>query len=211
MADPEANYEYAEVPVRGEISSAQQATPAELVKLARTIWSAVKASGVRADDEAGNDSLLERLQGEYKDFNISFPLVLRWMVQMRKFNAKAFEKYLLKHAAAKLDTREAFLSLQADYLVFLYREEHKHPNEAFIKRYRSSIIEQLLAEDKAFMEMQKQVDKDLAAKATADDHDRRQALYAYLMAARVAREKEAAVLPAGTTPAAAPPGDGEDG
>jgi hypothetical protein len=153
--DGDQNFAFGETPVKASLSSAQRATPAELVALARRIWQRVTAANIASEDNAGNDKLLESLQAEFSDFSTSFPIVLRWMVQMKKFNARAFEKYLLKHAAAKLDSREAFLELQADYLVLLYREEHKRPDENLVRRYRSSIIEQLLEEDKAFQKMQK--------------------------------------------------------
>jgi len=185
------SYAFGEVPVQASVRS-ERATPAELVAIGREIWKRVTSSGVGADDNVGNDRLLETLQEEYKDFNTSFPLVLRWMVQMRKFNAKAFEKYLLKHAAAKLDTRVAFLELQAEYLVLMYREENRHPDEAFVRRYRASLVEQLVEEDKTFLKLQAQVEEDLEARAAEVDLDRRKRLYEYLLAQKIARESIAA-------------------
>ena len=107
---------------------------------------------------------------------------------MRKFSAKAFEKYLLKHASAKLDTRQSFLELQADYLVLLYREEHRHPNEALVHQYRASIVDHLLEEDKVFSELQKEAEKDLAHSAACMDRDRRQRLYEFILARKVSAE-----------------------
>jgi hypothetical protein len=190
-SDAPANFAFGEVPVKASVSSSQRATPAELTEMARQIWRRVTESKVAKEDDAGNDRLLESIQGEYKDFNTSFPLVLRWMVQMRKFNAKAFEKYLMKHATAKLDTREAFLELQAEYLVLLYREEHRHPDENYVRQYRAAIVKQLLEEDKTFLDLQKQVEEDLARQDSAVDHDRRQRLYEYILNQKVAREAAA--------------------
>lgn len=189
MADDAANYVYTEIPVEATVRSAQRATPEEIVAIGKKIWERVQKSGVGKDDNPGNDALLETLQEEFKDFATSFPLVIRWMVQMRQFNAEALRKYLLMHAQAKLDTREGFLELQAEYLVLLYRETHRHPDEAFVKRYRESLVKQLLEEDKAFLKMQKQVEEDLAQRAVEFDRDRRQRLYEYLLAQKVAREQ----------------------
>ena len=190
-----ANYTYGEVPVTANVQSSQRATPEQLVQLAKGIWRSVETSGISKDDEAGNDVMLSRIQSENKDFNQSFPLVLRWMVQMRQFNSKAFEKYLLKHASAKLDTREGFLELQAEYLVLLYKETHRHADEVFVRRYRQSLVQQLLEEDKSFMEMQKQVETDLASQSVTVDLDRRRRLYEFLLAQKVAREKVAVSVP----------------
>lgn len=182
------NFSFGEVPVSASLSSAQRATPAELVALARQIWQRVASAGVANEDNAGNDKLLESLQTEFSDFSKSFPIVLRWMVQMKKFSAKAFEKYLLKHASATLNSREAFLELQADYLVLLYREEHKRPDENLVRRYRSSLIEQLLEEDKTFQKIQKQIEEELASQENVVDQDRRTRLCEFLLTHKVAHE-----------------------
>jgi len=185
----EDQYVFTETKVPGaEISSSQRATPEQLVDLANAIWGRVKNSGVAEDDDEGNDTLLETLQGDFKDFNTSFPLILRWMVQMRKFSPAALKKYLMKHSATKLDTRESFLELQAEYLVLLYREEHRHPDENFVKRYRTNLVKTLLEEDKAFADMQKQVEEDLATQAAVIDTDRRKQLYEYLLARKIQNE-----------------------
>jgi hypothetical protein len=183
----EQDYSFGEVPVQ-TAGSTPRKTPAEVIAIANQIWKRVTSSGINKKDTAGADRLLETIQAEFKDFNASFPLVLRWMIQMQKYNSKAFEKYLLMHSSAKLDTREAFLELQAEYLVLLYRAEHHHPDENFVRRYRKSIVQQLLEEDKMFIEMQKQVEKDLEKEGIAIDRDRRQRLYDHILAQKVARE-----------------------
>ena len=182
----DANYVFSEVPVRAEVTSAGRATLEELVDMGRRIWHAVLESKVAKTDDKGNDALLTRLQAEFKDFSESFPIVLRWMVQMREFNAHALGLYIRKHAVTKLDSREAFLTLQADYLVLLYRETHRHTDEAFLKRYHESIVQNLLDEDKAFLDMTAEVEKEMAVRAAAVDADRRHKLRASLIAARVA-------------------------
>lgn len=177
------NYVYNEMPVKTTLSSSH-ATPDEIVDIAKQIWRKVAESKIAIDDNAGNDQLLESIQTEWKDFNASFPIVLRWMVQLRKFNMRAFKKYLLKHASATLDTREAFLELQAEYLVYLYREEHAHTDETHIRQYRTVIVTQLLDEDKEFLKIQKQVEAELSQQSALTDADRRRRLYEYLIAQR---------------------------
>jgi hypothetical protein len=187
MAEDDAGYVYAETEVSAQVHSAYRATPDAVVAIGKTIWAEVEKSGVPGDDDAGNDALLGRLQAQYKDFTTSFPLVVRWMVQMRLFNAEALRKYLLKHAAAKLDTRRDFLELQAEYLVLLYRETHRRPDEAFVKRYREALVRQLLEEDEEFAKIQRQLKADLKLEDAALDRDRRRRLHE-LLASRVQRE-----------------------
>jgi len=196
----DCDYSYGEIPVSASVHSAQHATPKMLVDMARQIWGSVKSSGVAADDDDGNNDLLKRLQAAHSDFNQSFPLVLRWMVQMRKYNAKAFKKYLLLHASTKLSTREDFLLLQAEYLVILYRETHPHPDEGFVRKYRSEVGAQLLREDKAFLKLHDEVEESLAVQAKSDDADRRQRLYAYVLAQKVRSEQALGTPPATKDP-----------
>lgn len=186
------SYDFGEVPVVASVHSAQRATPDELVRLAQTISRRVKEAGLPAGDTPENDALLERLQAEFADFSQSFPLVLRWMVHMRQFHPEAFRKYLLRHSSTKLDSREAFLRLQAEYLVLLYRETHRRPDENYLRQYRESVVAQLLAEDKAFFELQKQVEAEMEARAREIDGERRERLCQYLLAQQVARERDEA-------------------
>jgi len=184
MSAGPVNFEYAETPVTATTSSAGHATPAELVKIADGLWRRVRESKVAAADAAANEALLADLQAEFHDFNLSFPLVVRWMVQLRKYSPRAFEKYLLKHASAKLDSRRAFLELQAEYLVLLRREEIRHPDERLMKAYRDGVVKSLVEEDEAFMAAQKECERELAARGAANDMERRRALYERLTASR---------------------------
>ncbi len=187
--DPPCDYVFDGVDVRAEVSASRSATPQELVALATAIWKEVKASGVGKDDDAGNDALLKRLQEEYRDFGQSFPLVLRWMVQVRSYHPKAFEKYLLQHSGLRLDSREDFLKLQAEYLVCLFRAKVAHADEREVKQYRENIIRALLEEDEEFMRVSKEVDEEMEKRAQAVDKERRQSLYQALLAERLRRSR----------------------
>jgi hypothetical protein len=183
-----ANYAYADIPVQASVQTARQATPDELVGLGQEIWGAIRASGVAEGDEPGNDALLARLQASYHDFATSFPLVLRWMVQARQFDAKALRKYLYKHAAARLASRQEFLELQAEYLVLLYRERCPRARGPDIEKYRRNLVERLLAEDREFLAMHKQAEEQVARQEAQADQERRQGLLRYLLAQKVAAE-----------------------
>ena len=123
------NFVFGEVPVSAPPAATRRASPDELVEMAGRIWTKVKNSGIAEEDSKGNDDLLKKLQDEFKDFNESFPVALRWMVQARKFSSQAFRKYLLKHAKTKLDTREAFIRLQGEYLPLLFEDGLIHPDK----------------------------------------------------------------------------------
>lgn len=172
----------------------ERATPEKIVGIADQIWERIRGSGIAEGDHAQNDQLLGTLQNEFKDFGASFPLILRWMVQVRRYSRKALKLYLLQHATADLSTREGFLALQAEYLVLLYREDNAHVDENRAKQYRESIVAQLLKEDEEFKRLQAEVDAEVAKSRERMDRDRREALRAYLLAKR-AREEEKAEKP----------------
>jgi len=172
-----------------------RATPEEIVAIGRQIWRRVQDSGVAPDDDVGTDKLLELLQNEFRDFNASFPLVLRWAVQLRKFSATALDKYLRLHATADLSTREGFLRLQAEYLVALYREDNsRRHDEKAVQAYRAALVKQLLEEDEAFLALQKEAEAEAAALAAATDAERRQCLHQLVVNIRAQKLKKEAGL-----------------
>jgi hypothetical protein len=192
----EATHVYGEAPIVAGVHSARQATPEQLCELAQLVWKEVTRSGVAPDDDAGNEALLEALHARHEDFGKSFPLVLRWMVHTRQFRAKAFAKFVRVFAKAATGaagaprSREDFLKLQGEYLVLLWRELNPRAGKAAAAKYREEIVAMLLAEDKAFSDIQEEVDRDFAAQAQAADADRRQRLYAHLIAQKTARERD---------------------
>jgi hypothetical protein len=195
MADDasDATIVYGDSPPVRATTHTGHASPDDIVAIAKQIWACVTESGVAKSDDAGNDALLSTLQNRFREFNASFPLVMRWMVQMRQFKVAALHKYLIKHGTADLSSRENFLDLQAEYLVLLYREAHPRADQSFVRRYRASIIAQLRKEDAEFMDMNKTVEEEIKARQAEVDTARRDELYAFLLAARVKKEQEAAL------------------
>lgn len=175
-----ANLVFGEIPVTTKFKN-KSASPDELVEIANRIWVEVEKSGVEKEDDAGNKELLSRLQKEFKDFNLSFPITLRWMVQLRKYSEVAFRKFLLHHAAANLSTREGFLELQAEYLVQIYKHEHKHPDERAVKAYRKDIVAQLIKEDKDFLEKHSKAEKEIEEEERRFNEAKKRAIYDILV------------------------------
>jgi hypothetical protein len=204
MSRPEhTTYVHGEVPISASVGSAQRASPEQIVEIGKKIWGVIAASGVRLEDDQGCEALLGSLQNDYKDFATSFPLVLRWAVQLRQFSPKAFHKYLLKHATTPLHNQRDFLELQAEYLVFLFRERNSHADEAKVRQYRESVVEMLVKEEEQFKKIQEEVAQEVKRSDAAADRDRRQRLYESLLAQKVAREQKE--LPEGQSPS---PGTG---
>lgn len=187
--DDDTNYVYGEVAgVEPEFKThTERASLEDILAIAKEIWARVNSSGVDVKDDAGNDKLLAEVQKEFKDFTASFPLILRWIVQARKYNYNALRKYLMKHAHTELNSREKLLELQAEYLVFIYREEHPRVSTKLIHEYRRRLVEQLHVEDKQFLEMHKQAEKEVEDFNKAVDAERRKEILARLVKLRANR------------------------
>ena len=167
----------------------------EILLISKQIWKKVIAADLKSEinqshekNQEKEDKLLEILQIEYKDFSQSFPLVLRWMVQMRQFKVSIFEKYLKKFSAAKVSNREEFLDLQAEYLVMMYRYKNSHIEEHKVQEYRKNIIQSLIDEDKMFKEIQKEVEAQMKLEDNAINEERKKKIYTQLMNLKIANE-----------------------
>lgn len=182
VATEEVNYEFCETDVQANITSAQSATPDELVEIANKIWKQIKASKVDQSNFTDCDELLKKIQIEYHDFTISFPIVVRWAVQARQYSSVAFKKYLQQFAVKQIKTREEFLKNQAEYLILIFKEKANHPTKKDIDRYRDHIVAELLKEDEEFKQINKEVEEKMAADAVVADKDRRRILVEHLLA-----------------------------
>jgi hypothetical protein len=165
---------------------------------AREIWRRVAEAGVAPDDDGGNAALHARLQAEHPDFAQNFPLVLRWMAQLRLFDAEVLRQYLQGHAAsfdgARPNTREAYFELLAEYPVLLYRKTHQ-PREAQALQYRDELIRQLREEDRDFMATYEAARGELSRQAAEADRAQRERLYRTLLALKQARTEGGAGAP----------------
>lgn len=175
----------AEVPIQGaSIKASGSATPDQLVEMANRIFSRVRRSGVRQEDEEANEELYKEIRDEYKDFSTSFPLVLRWMIGMREFDEKAFRTFLSKMGNGFWPKRIDFLKFQVEYLVLVFKNKHPRTPAADIGRYREAMEKQVLEEDREFSEIKEEADEEVKRAAKEADAERRRRLYEFLKSRR---------------------------
>ncbi len=187
--DP-ANFSFETVNIPAAVHSKNSATADELVAMANSIFAEVKASGVSIEDEEGTDRLLQNLQTKYKDFLDSFPLVLRWMVQLRQYHAAPFRTYLSVYASAMnagIRTRHEYNELQAKYLVLLERKLNPKQNNVALQAYRQRIVAMLDKEAEEFEKIQQEAAREIEASDAADDHERRELLYTMLLQQKLSK------------------------
>ena len=121
--------------------------------------------------------LLEELQMEYAHFSLLFPLVLRWMVQMRQFKTQAFKEYLSFFINAEISSRHDFLKVQGEYLVLLYKNMNLNSTKKEIDNYREEIISNLIDEDELFKTIEEEAKIELEQQNNDLQANRRNAIY----------------------------------
>jgi hypothetical protein len=91
---------------------------------AEEIWADLKnrlkddSSFKKLDD----DGRLEFYQKNHHTFTMTFPIVLRYMVQLRQYHKKAFIKFIKKMTAHPYRSELEYCERQADYVKYLYME-----------------------------------------------------------------------------------------
>lgn len=186
------NTVHADVPVSANISHARQVTVDDIVAEAEGIYKEVLAAKLKDDDTAGQERLLKQIQDDHKDFNVSYPLALRWTVQTKQYKRAALVRYINYTKGKEWKERKDFLRDQGEYLVFLYRELHPKYDQRQVVEYRQAIVAQLIKEDDEFEAMKKEAEKELKRKNDEIDQERRRSLYTFLLRQKVIAEQAAA-------------------
>ena len=153
-----------------------------ITDVAKSIWKKIIEYNLKNKITPDTENiLLDHLQIEYRDFFMSFPLVLRWMVQMRQFKVKTFKEYLKIFLVAKIGSRLDFLKLQGKYLVMLYREFNPTKSTEEIKYYEEELFDNLASEDDTFKEIEEEAKAEILKDNARMGVERRQELYNALL------------------------------
>lgn len=169
-----AHYVFAETEVKPNVNYAKSLPLDDILSLGNKIWNEVRYNP-DINDEKKSEEIYYSIYNKYHDFGSSFPLILRWMVQMHKYSTKSFKKFLVKYSTADISSKKDFLILQADYIVYLY-EENTHYDKKHINLYREFIIKQLLDEE----EQIKKIDEEMKQELNNIDEEKRKRLYEYI-------------------------------
>lgn len=149
----------------------------ELVKLSNDIWNDVKCHHLFNIEEKESE-MLRIYFTKYKDFAYGFPIVLKWMICLQQYSQNAFRKYLYKYKEAKITDRTEFVKIQAEYLVFLFKE-NKHYKIDDINQYRNFVIKQLLEEENLQKQIEQEFTKEINIENEKEDKNKRLEIYEY--------------------------------
>lgn len=166
-------------------STNKEAQIEELSKTAKEIWKKIIEYYLK---NSNSSELLDRLQNEYNEFFLSFPLVLRWMVEMKQFKIKVFKAYLDKFINAEIDSKSAFLKLQGDYLVLLFVDLNPAASKAKIAQYEEEIINYLLVEDETFKHMEEEAKEEIKQETEKITKEKKELLYNLVLKKKAMRD-----------------------
>lgn len=179
-----SNYIFTETEVKPNMNYTRSLPLDDILALGNKIWNEVSHNPDIKNEKKGEE-IYHMIYNKYYDFGSSFPLILRWMVQMYKYSEKAFKKFLIKYSTADISSKKDFLILQADYIVYLY-EENKHWDKKHVNAYRDFIIKQLLDEE----DQMKKIDEELKAEIANLDIEKRKRLYEYVYQKKLNSNKD---------------------
>ena len=144
---------------------------------ANDIWADFrKRLGDSQFEELGPDDQLTFYQKKFNKFTLSFPIVLRYMIQMRAYNKKAFKKFIKKLQLKPYRSELEYCERQADYVKYLYMELSPTHNMKAAQREWQTVYDMLVKEIEIFKNAEKTVKKKLEKNNSLNKEERRKEL-----------------------------------
>jgi hypothetical protein len=149
-----------------KIDFEKQVSPRDLLKEASIMWKKCKNGA----DGGEGVALLARMHTEHREFCTAYPIVARYMCEMKIYSRKAFAQYLAHIQKHPWKSESDYLDSCAEYATILYKVTNaaRHPSAQDILSVRMSIRKALQDETAEFK-------KALAAAEQATQEKERQA------------------------------------
>jgi hypothetical protein len=145
---------------------------------AEEIWEDLKDKlkndhSFRAMDD---DSRLEFYQKNHHRFTMTFPIVLRYMVQLRQYHKKAFIKFIKKMTAHPYKSELEYCERQSDYVKYLYMELTPRYTMKEAKSIWKQTYDMLAKEVEVFKKAEETVKKKLEKNNSQNNIEKRKEL-----------------------------------
>lgn len=148
------------------ITSEKAVTVDDIIDEAIIIWKKAQTHfhNIARDDIDGMCALMSQLRDEHRQFCQSYPIVLRYMCELREFSVRAFRKYLRKIEKHPWKTEAEYLDSQVDYIVLLYKAMHPKWKKNEVDNLRINTRNQLQCEHDRFKNMVDKCNNDVNAR-----------------------------------------------
>lgn len=114
-----------------------------------------------ANDYQTIDKYYNEMCLKHKDFNMSYPTVMRHMLQQNFYNKKAFQHYLKKVEKAPWTNDESRMDSYADYYILLYKYTTPRYNLTTANEIKKNYRRELQQEHDEFMHLYELKKKDV--------------------------------------------------
>lgn len=149
---------------------------------AESIWADFKEryTNDKTFRELTVEEQLEFYQKNYHTFTMTFPIVLRYMIQLRQYHKKAFIKFIKKLEAAPYRSELEYCERQADYVKYLYLELTSSHNMKDAQEIWKNAYDMLVKEVDVFKKAEETVKKKLEKNNDQNSLEKRNELKAML-------------------------------
>ena len=130
--------------------------------------------------ELNCDKQLEYYQDKFHRFTMTFPIVLRYMIQMKQYRQKAFEKYIKKLRAKPYRSELEYCERQADYVKYLFMEINKSYTMTDAKAVWTRAYNMLAREVEIFKKANEDVKQRMGVDKARHSQERRAELKRFL-------------------------------
>lgn len=148
------------------------------VRDANTIWSdfSHKIKNNSAFKKLSSDEQLEFYQKNHKNFAMTFPIVLRYMIQLKRYNQKAFVRFVKKLTSCPYRSELEYCERQADYIKYLFMETSPSHNMKDAQLIWQNAYDMLAKEVEVFKEAQETVKKKMEEDKIKNNAEKRNEL-----------------------------------
>lgn len=156
-------YTTGDIDLKVKITSEKDLTIDDIVNEATQMWKITKSRKLKSGDLEAADALMNEFRKTNPEFCKSYPIVLRYMVQMQEFEPKALNLYLRKIKEHPWKDEKGYLDSQADYVVLLYKATHSRWNKTQVSKIWNGVRNMLQRETEIFKQYLEEYDREVSA------------------------------------------------
>lgn len=121
------------------VKSEREVTVSDLVEMANLIWKLVSGANIPVDDIEGSTRMATRMQRDYPQFCMAYPIVIKYICHMRSYDSTVFRLWLERIKTSPWTNEVGYLDAQADYVTALFRKKQPRANSAARRAFRDNI------------------------------------------------------------------------
>ncbi len=106
-------------------------------------------------DEANLIILMNNIKEKYKNFAYTFPIIFKWIIMTKQFNPEALKKFLNLYSNREYKTREEFIIIQIEYIIYYNQMTFPEKSIEHYNNMRINMYNNIIEEDKQFIEQYK--------------------------------------------------------